>query len=462
MPIKVACKCGQKFNAKDELAGKAVKCPKCKQPLRIPGGKQQPAQGKPRQQPAPQAPAPMDLGGDMASLLNEEMGDGSPEKNCPSCGRALPASSVVCLGCGYNRSTGAKVGGDFVEVTEASNAEDMVRRAQKEIEKNPIATTGQNFGDIGNVGAWILPFFMPLFFIFSLAVTLYWGVQLYGYLGVLVGVIFAGKILFCLPATCFLVSILCVLYGWYSTSMRSLELNVWIGLIIMSALGFLGLPFALFDWKESSSAGKGIVVGWWFFWLGVVLMMTINLFAMWDRLGAQTSAPLVSLACIWMYYISMILQSIAIVWLCEASFRKGMLHGFLSFTGVYAVVVGFMHFKELTPPMIIWFASIGIALLSTITLVTGMLVSTNVLTPHGFMPYEGSQVETFDPEIREDATENSIASTSAPDFGGGKFEAVASRITKVNRSQPWLPGDLGFDRYASRIQPVSPRFELVG
>lgn len=37
MPIAVACKCGKKFKVKDELAGKAVRCPDCKAPLKIPG-----------------------------------------------------------------------------------------------------------------------------------------------------------------------------------------------------------------------------------------------------------------------------------------------------------------------------------------------------------------------------------------------------------------------------------------
>src|SRR5437867_1611623 len=37
MPIPVSCKCGQGFRAKDELAGKKVKCPKCGQVLQIPG-----------------------------------------------------------------------------------------------------------------------------------------------------------------------------------------------------------------------------------------------------------------------------------------------------------------------------------------------------------------------------------------------------------------------------------------
>src|SRR2546428_11367635 len=37
MPIPVSCQCGQSFRAKDDLAGKRVKCPKCGQVLQIPG-----------------------------------------------------------------------------------------------------------------------------------------------------------------------------------------------------------------------------------------------------------------------------------------------------------------------------------------------------------------------------------------------------------------------------------------
>ena len=52
MPIVVACRCGQRFRAIDELAGKCVTCPACGQPLAIP-----PAN-------APSAPVgdPLDLG----------------------------------------------------------------------------------------------------------------------------------------------------------------------------------------------------------------------------------------------------------------------------------------------------------------------------------------------------------------------------------------------------------------
>ncbi len=37
MAISVTCKCGKQMKVKDELAGKAVRCPDCKAPLRIPG-----------------------------------------------------------------------------------------------------------------------------------------------------------------------------------------------------------------------------------------------------------------------------------------------------------------------------------------------------------------------------------------------------------------------------------------
>jgi hypothetical protein len=36
MPIAVACKCGKKFQAPDNLAGKRVKCPGCQQSLMVP------------------------------------------------------------------------------------------------------------------------------------------------------------------------------------------------------------------------------------------------------------------------------------------------------------------------------------------------------------------------------------------------------------------------------------------
>jgi hypothetical protein len=39
MAIAVSCQCGKSFKVKDEMAGKAVRCPACRGPIRIPGAK---------------------------------------------------------------------------------------------------------------------------------------------------------------------------------------------------------------------------------------------------------------------------------------------------------------------------------------------------------------------------------------------------------------------------------------
>src|SRR5688572_21428837 len=58
MAISVVCQCGAKLNAKEELAGKAVKCPKCSQPIKIPAaGTTSPAKPAAAQPAAPTKPA---------------------------------------------------------------------------------------------------------------------------------------------------------------------------------------------------------------------------------------------------------------------------------------------------------------------------------------------------------------------------------------------------------------------
>jgi hypothetical protein len=82
MPVPVACACGAKFAAKDELAGKRVKCPNCGQPLAIP---------------LAQAPAPDPLGG---STSDDPFGaapaqSGFPASNQPGFGTTQPMQSPL-------------------------------------------------------------------------------------------------------------------------------------------------------------------------------------------------------------------------------------------------------------------------------------------------------------------------------------------------------------------------------
>ncbi len=113
MTIAVACQsCHKRLAAKDELAGRKVKCPQCGALLTIP-----------KPEPAPQA------GPAIASLLDEyEMalpsggptgssaagatggpGGASPTgMKCPSCAESLGNGAVICLACGYDLRTGKK------------------------------------------------------------------------------------------------------------------------------------------------------------------------------------------------------------------------------------------------------------------------------------------------------------------------------------------------------------------
>jgi len=102
MPIKVKCKCGQAFSAKEEMAGKVVKCPNCAQALRIP----QPA--------ASQGDDPSAVGG-ISDLLDEVGLKAQHEdyvgRRCPSCDAPLAHNAVLCIECGYQLETGTFVEG---------------------------------------------------------------------------------------------------------------------------------------------------------------------------------------------------------------------------------------------------------------------------------------------------------------------------------------------------------------
>lgn len=109
MPIKVSCSCGANFAAKDELAGKTVKCPKCQQPLAIPGGVAAPRQA-PKQ---PSEPAPQFAPPDPAiPSIFDEAGIKAKQHTgqvCPSCYHPMKPGTVLCVHCGYSLQLGRKL-----------------------------------------------------------------------------------------------------------------------------------------------------------------------------------------------------------------------------------------------------------------------------------------------------------------------------------------------------------------
>ena len=124
MPIKVACACGAAFAAKDELAGRTVKCPKCQQPLKIPAaGAPAPAAPRP---PAKHAPIQRPKASSGASSLNlgDEVGRGMSDAFsdvglgqqaagthlCPGCSAPMAQNAIICIKCGYNAKLGRRMG----------------------------------------------------------------------------------------------------------------------------------------------------------------------------------------------------------------------------------------------------------------------------------------------------------------------------------------------------------------
>jgi hypothetical protein len=98
MPIKVACKCGAAFAAKDELAGRTVACPKCKQPLKIVAA----------QAAAPAAAAAPHANADLFDGLGMTARDTTVPR-CPGCNADLPPNAVLCVKCGYNIKLGRRM-----------------------------------------------------------------------------------------------------------------------------------------------------------------------------------------------------------------------------------------------------------------------------------------------------------------------------------------------------------------
>jgi len=159
MPIRVQCACGAAFAAKDELAGRTVKCPKCQQPLPIPAGGapvaaaagQHPAQAPrpasaplPSQAPsalydtAPRAAGPSDSMYDDVGLRTQQAGT----LPCPGCANPMPMNAVVCIKCGYNKKLGRRMevvkqtGGTELPGGHSVTVEEMLGKAAERLEED--------------------------------------------------------------------------------------------------------------------------------------------------------------------------------------------------------------------------------------------------------------------------------------------------------------------------------------
>jgi hypothetical protein len=198
MPIKVVCACGAAFAAKDELAGRTVKCPKCQQPLAIraaaapaaPAAKAPAAKAPPQKPAAPPRPAPssgassINLGSEVQRGASDVFSDVGLNKQvagtrpCPGCMAPMPQNAVICIKCGYNAKLGRRMETVRASAAETAGggghgggAQDLLNRAAQVIaedEAEERKKTGEGLpwwayllGLIGVVGFIVMMMFIP-------------------------------------------------------------------------------------------------------------------------------------------------------------------------------------------------------------------------------------------------------------------------------------------------------------
>lgn len=140
MPIKVTCRCGQQFAAKDELAGKVVKCPKCKESLQV---------GAPPATQGARGPSGTEAAGATPSAvaaLLDEVGfhvheDKADEaiQRCPACDQKISDRAVLCVYCGYHLERGKFIKGAGGVGALAQKAEGHEGAAQMLLKKAEVA-----------------------------------------------------------------------------------------------------------------------------------------------------------------------------------------------------------------------------------------------------------------------------------------------------------------------------------
>ncbi len=146
MPIPVKCSCGKSFSLKDELAGKAVKCPACQNVIKIPvPGKvvatASPAAGRPAAgQAAPKPPAakaaPAPPKSELDDLFAQEGFQVKTGKTCPNCFESAPKEAVLCVKCGFHFETGAKIEGHQTELDNEMSGAAALKKAARDMEQS--------------------------------------------------------------------------------------------------------------------------------------------------------------------------------------------------------------------------------------------------------------------------------------------------------------------------------------
>lgn len=108
MPVKVKCKgCSAVLNAPDRARGKAIKCPKCGKPVRVPSSSAARAKSgsRPKQRVAPKVSSDDD---DFLAGMDLGYVEDRSKRVCPRCGATAGDEDIDCPSCGADLQTGGK------------------------------------------------------------------------------------------------------------------------------------------------------------------------------------------------------------------------------------------------------------------------------------------------------------------------------------------------------------------
>ena len=150
MAIQCQCQsCQHAFSVRNEFGGKRIKCPKCSGVVSIPAVAKTNAGAAVSTQSAPK------FNSGLMGLLDEAGVEAKKTgPTCANCASPMAAGSVICVECGFNMATGEKlVTTDFAgalaseETTPKENADQLLEKAEKEIEDTPVDADSQDFGD---------------------------------------------------------------------------------------------------------------------------------------------------------------------------------------------------------------------------------------------------------------------------------------------------------------------------
>jgi predicted RNA-binding Zn-ribbon protein involved in translation (DUF1610 family) len=172
MPIRAECEsCGKVLNAKDDAAGRRIKCPDCGEPISVPGGRRKKGARKKSARRRPEPEGEPDLSnldfGRLAAMerRGESLGQGTIEE-CVSCGEPVGDLTEECPHCGEphvelkrikkgaaRRKAAAQ---NTVIVEDKRDFEKMARRDGHRGRKSAGSNSGDTSGDGLTAGDWVI------------------------------------------------------------------------------------------------------------------------------------------------------------------------------------------------------------------------------------------------------------------------------------------------------------------